>query len=117
MFEKILVCVDGSECADRAAKTALDIAWKFGAEVILINVCNLAPAVAPYVMVPEASPNLIDIESYLRATQDTVLADARLEFDKEGVNVKTLGQSGQPVDVIVQTAEEQQADLIVLGSR
>jgi len=117
MFKKILVCVDGSECGEHAAQVAIDIAWKFGAEVVLINVCDLAAATAPFLVAPEAIPNIGGIGEYMCDAQKTLLAEARQLFEKQGISLKVRGDMGQPVDLIVRAAEEERADLIVLGSR
>jgi nucleotide-binding universal stress UspA family protein len=41
LIKKILVALDGSESADRALDFALDLAEKYSAEVVLLNVFQL----------------------------------------------------------------------------
>jgi len=117
MFKKIVVCVDGSECSNHAAQTAVDVAWKFGAEVVLLNVCSLSPAMAPYVLVPEAMPNITGIQEYMEDAQQGVLSDAKQLFDRQGVSLRIRAESGQPVETIIKVADDERADLVVVGSR
>jgi len=117
MFKRILVCTDGSEIAAHAALVASDLAWKFGADVTLLNVVNPAPLVAPYAMAVEAAPNTEELIRIAEESQKTVLSNATAPFEREGVNVKVRAEMGQPVDCIVRVAEEEKSDLIVLASR
>jgi nucleotide-binding universal stress UspA family protein len=117
MFSKILVCSDGSENAEHAVKTAVSLACKFGAEVVLVNVVNPAPLVAPYVMAVEAAPNTEVLLEYAEDSQTTLLCKASEPFAQEGIKVKLRAEMGQPVDVILSVADEEKADVIVLGSR
>lgn len=117
MFKKILVCTDGSDHAVRAAQIAPELAWKFGAEVTLLNVVNPAPLVAPYVLAVEAAPNTEEIVEIAEEGQKAILCKALAPFDREGVNAHIRPEMGQPVETILSVAEEEKADLIVLGSR
>lgn len=117
MFEKILVCSDGSENAARAGKAAAELAWKFGAEVILLNVVNPAPLLAPYSMAIEAAPNAGAIIEFAKEGQRAVLQKAAEPFAGEGIALKTRAEMGQTVDTILSVAEDEKTDLIVMGSR
>jgi nucleotide-binding universal stress UspA family protein len=117
MFKKILVCADGSEGAGHAAQTARDIAAKFGAEVLLVNVASPATAVAPYMLMPEAVPDAWEVGEHLLEAQKSILSKAKVVFEQEGIAVQACGLTGQPVHEIVRVAEKERVDLIVLGSR
>lgn len=117
MFKKILVCTDGSENAVHAAEAASELAWKFGADVILLNVVNPSPLVAPYVLAVEAAPNSDVILQYAEESQRAVLEHAVAPFKREGIKLTTRAEIGQQVDCIISVAEEEKADLIVMGSR
>jgi nucleotide-binding universal stress UspA family protein len=117
MFKRILVCTDGSENATHAAQTAADLAWKLGAEVTLLSVVNPAPLLAPYTIAVEAAPDAEAIFEFAAENQKTVLCTAAEPFEREGVRIKTRGEMGQPVDIILNVAEEEKSDLIVMGSR
>jgi len=46
MLQDILVAIDGSESSDRALDVALDMAWKFSAKLVLINVFSPVTALS-----------------------------------------------------------------------
>ena len=117
MFKKILVCIDGSAHAMKAAHTAVGVAKCFGSEVVLIDVLASIPTVAPYVMAVEAAPDLGELMMKAEHDQRTTLACVASLFQNEGILVRMRPETGSPVDVISQVAEDEHADLIVLGSR
>ena len=53
----------------------------------------------------------------LREVAEAVLARAAKELEAEGIEVETHAREGDPADVIIQLAEDQGAELIVVGSR
>ena len=97
--------------------TAANLASKFGSEVVLVNIVNPAPLVAPYMMAVEAVPNTEVLLEYAEESQRALLCKASAAFEQEGVKATARAEMGQPVDVILSVAEEEKADLIVLGSR
>jgi nucleotide-binding universal stress UspA family protein len=60
-----------------------------------------------------------DIEHTLGPNEDVdaTLADAARDVDDAGVEVQTIARQGEPADVILDVAEEQNADLIVVGNK
>lgn len=117
MFSKILVCNDGSEHAMKAARTAIDLAKRFGSEVLVIDVLAPLPTVAPYVLSMEAAPDMGEIIQEAEAEQRATLDCVASLFQKESIPVRVLPETGHAVEVIARVAEEEKADLIVLGSR
>jgi nucleotide-binding universal stress UspA family protein len=53
----------------------------------------------------------------LREIAESVLARAMREAEDEGVEVETHAREGDPAEAIIEVANEQQADLIVVGNR
>jgi nucleotide-binding universal stress UspA family protein len=117
MIKKILVCTDGSECSKGAALTAAEIATRFVADVVLVNVSNPAPAIGPYMMAAEAIPDISGIQQGLLEAQQAIIEGAKTELESAGIHPRVRAETGQPVFEIVRAAEEENADLIVLGSR
>lgn len=118
MFTKILVCSDGSEHALAAAGAAAEIAQKFGAEIVLLNVFNPAAVPAPFIGVPGASLlTATDMGCYAQELQQTVEKDTGRVFDEIGVPYICRRELGHPVDRIVAVAATIKADLIVMGTR
>ncbi|MDQ1278988.1 MAG: hypothetical protein QG670_248 [Thermoproteota archaeon] len=114
MIKKILVPVDGSEHAERALDSALDLAQKYSAEVLILTVVQYGP------LPSEGSPQ--SINAYLEAIDDfhrKVLSDALEKVKKTipGLKVSTKSDEGYPADKIIETANEDEFDLIVMGRR
>jgi nucleotide-binding universal stress UspA family protein len=53
----------------------------------------------------------------LREVAETVLGRVAGEIEREGIEVETHAQEGDPAHVILQVAEEQGAELVVVGAR
>lgn len=114
MFKKILVPLDGSDLAERALEPALTIASEQeGCEVILLSV-----PVYRDIMVPSASgfDLLLPDESLdnFRQEIETYLNDVKTTWNRPEVRLRTLVVEGDVASVIVDTAEEQAVDLIIM---
>jgi nucleotide-binding universal stress UspA family protein len=117
MFNKIMVCIDGSDHSIRAIHTAAEIAAKFGAEAVAANVLEEAAEIAPYVMAMEAAPDMTALFEQAELEQSNELKCAETLFAKAGVACKPLAIKGNVVESILKAAEDEHADLIVIGSR
>ncbi len=116
MISKILVAVDGSECANRALDFALDIAEKFEAQVHIVNA--LEPPVYGSPDDPLAiSAGMAGFIKDLRKSHGTLLAKAeeRATAAKPSVKVTTELLEGNPPNRIVAAAAEGNFDIVVLG--
>ncbi|UCD45472.1 MAG: universal stress protein [Candidatus Bathyarchaeota archaeon] len=124
MYEKILVPLDGSEPSNHALEHALSIAEKYKSKVTLL-------AVVPRVVLPvfpdegfgtapvTAAKDMARYQDKMKEIYENVLKDAREEVSKEhpGIELETVLKEGRPSATIVETAEEGEIDLIVMGSR
>ena len=123
-YERILVALDGSQESYRALEHAASIAEKFGSELTLL-------AVVPRVMLPifphggfgpvpmTATKNMAQVQDGLKAFYQDVLTDAgaRVRSEHPDLNVIALLREGRPSSTIVEEAESDGVDLIVVGSR
>ncbi|HEU0143526.1 MAG TPA: universal stress protein [Nitrososphaera sp.] len=120
-FEKVLVCVDGSESSMKAADYAVMLAKQSGAEVIALNVIvsqlGYAYSAGPFGLV---TPNTIN--DMLKKSKQ----EAQKWFDDIGKNAVTNGvkfktevvvSPTSTVPAIVDYAERNKVDLIVVGTR
>ena len=116
MISKILIGYDGSSCADRALEFGLDLAERYSAHVVVINVVEL-----PVFGSPEdplaVSAGAASFIRELRAAHEAVLARAKEKAAKlkPSVTVATLLREGNPPDQIVGTASEDGFDIVVVG--
>lgn len=117
MFTKLLVATDGSGNALAAATLAAEIARRFHANSLLLNIFEAPYANADAMGVWSLA---IDAETLkLCATrQKEVVAERTLPlFEAAGVTTRFLQEWGHPVERITHVAAQEQSDLIVLGSR
>jgi nucleotide-binding universal stress UspA family protein len=116
MFERIVVGTDGSDTAKVAVQQAADLAGKVGATLGLVSAYEPVPASrlreerqeVPADMAHVVSPSE-DVEALLAETAKLV--------EKDGVTVETFARQGDPADAILDVAEEQKADLIIVGNK
>ncbi|MFN8104994.1 MAG: universal stress protein [Acidimicrobiia bacterium] len=112
-FSKILVATDGSPGGDAAVRLAADVASKMGAEVHLLHVYETAPAfVAGF-----EQPMALEVNDALEAAAKRVVSSAEAILADEGVTTKSHCLGGHPPSLILDLAESEGADLIVLGHR
>lgn len=113
MFEKILVPVDGSKASDLSLQKALEIGEKFGSELFIFTV---VPELTVFEQYPVDYPYTQEVT---RANQE----QARYMLEELSNNANYSGElntyyrSGSPATEIVQFAEENDIDLIVIGNR
>ena len=117
MYEKILVALDGSEHAKHALNYALESAVKWSAELIILTVI---PPVSSLTYFDEFSAQYIpDLMDNLRESHQRILSEAAnvVKNKQPDMKVETRLEEGRPSDVIVEIAQEEDVDLIVMGSR
>ncbi len=109
MFRKILVAHDGSEGAQKAFATALDLAARSGAELHIISV--------------------IEVHSHFAATMGEVIEEKEEENKlyaqvkqeasrmaaERGVQLQAKVVAGHEVETIIRSAREGGYDLLVVG--
>jgi nucleotide-binding universal stress UspA family protein len=109
---KVLVATDGSAHSEKAVLWALDLAQKSGAKVTLFTVALFTKDLGG--MMYEMPPGMQ--EKIERAAQGD-LFKAKALFDSKGVAVETALELGQsPANNIIDKAEREKFDLIVMGS-
>lgn len=91
MYKKVLIATDGSATASKAVGIGASLAKSVGAELLLLHVGD-----------PSEGKSVLDA-----ATQ---------KFG-DGLTVSTKSVSGDPADMICETAESDGADLIVVGNK
>jgi nucleotide-binding universal stress UspA family protein len=107
----ILVPIDFSAGSEAALDYAAALATKLGARLVLLNAIGI-PALA----VPELGLAVTNtmIESLVHDNRRSL--DLLIEQRCAGISCEPLLRTGDPRDVILHTAEEAQADLIVMGT-
>ncbi len=116
MFKHILLATDGSAASENAAKLAVDLARIHGAKLTALYVVDPYP----YLGIGEANP--LGFQSYMAAAQEhAAQAHAKVSVlcSKYGAPVDSELRVVENVTAsvgIIQTAKDENADLIVVGS-
>jgi len=117
LFKKILIATDGSEHAKHALNYAVESAVKWGAKLIILTVI---PPISPLVASSKYNaPYIPKLEDNLRESHQRILSEAANIVKNKHLEIKVETQllKGRPSYVIVETAKEEDVDLIVMGSR
>jgi nucleotide-binding universal stress UspA family protein len=116
MFKHILLATDGSPCSERAATVAVDLARVHGAKITALYVVDPYP----YLGIGEANP--YGFQAYMSAAQELgAQAHAKVTAmcSAGGTAVQMTPRVVEDVTAyrgIVETAQTEGADLIVVGS-
>lgn len=113
MAEQIVVGTDGSEPAERAVREAIDIAVRDGARLHIVTAYP-DPAM---VLRERIASGATRMDVNLRDVADSVVARNERDAEERGVEVVTHTRESNPAEAILDVASEQNADLIVVGSR
>jgi len=116
MFSSIVVGTDGSDAATRAVREAIDVAAAVSATLELVSA---------YAPVPERRlhAGLRDVPANVawainpKQEVELALSDAADIARNAGVNVNTYARQGDPADAILDVAEEQKSDLVIIGNK
>jgi nucleotide-binding universal stress UspA family protein len=92
VYERILVGADGSATAARAVDRAVEVAAATGARLTILCVDS-----------PERSQKVVDAEVERHRSS--------------GVDLSTRTESGDPASVLVEVAEQDHYDLLVVGNK
>jgi nucleotide-binding universal stress UspA family protein len=106
--KRILLPTDGSATAIEATEVAVGIAKRFGAELVAIFV-DPAPAFDPL------EESMLEASEGVHHTR-AGLHVAEVSGKKNGVSVRSVIEVGATAHAILDTAREQECDLIVIGN-
>ena len=116
MVKTIAVGTDGSDTATKAVDFALDMAERYGSDVVVassyqpVSESQLrreqrdAPADIQWSINPSE-----EVEATLRAVEE--------KAKERGIKITSDARQGDPADVLVEIAEEHGADVLVIGNR
>lgn len=114
MFKHILIASDGSEASAHAATMALRLCKIHGARLTVIYVVDPYP----YLGIGEANP--VGFQAYMSAAQDIaarVFDQVKAQAAEAGVQADSrLVENVQAHKGIIEAADAETADLVVLGS-
>lgn len=119
MFEKILICLDGSKLAEQILPYATEQAKRFNSKVVLLQAFTIPSTVtaAGAQASPAVSPDLIQEEAHrLEAEAKAYLEEVATPLREKGMDVVCITLQGTAGEVIVSYAQNEDADLIALAT-
>jgi nucleotide-binding universal stress UspA family protein len=131
-MKTIVVGYDGSDAAERALRRAAEVAESFSARLVVVSVSpsadvpaleptaevvlpTLAGPVAPGGTVPLPQPVSVPPEPEELARRQ--LERARMSLASRSIASEYVVELGDPAERLLETADQRDADLIVVGSR
>jgi nucleotide-binding universal stress UspA family protein len=112
VFSNVLVATDGSECAERALESAIDMVKVSNGKLTIMHVLELPPTVGI------GKTLTAKVVRFYTNDAKAFLEEQQHEAKTRGVDAGTiLAKSGSPAKAILSTAKSRKMDLIVVGSR
>lgn len=114
MTRRVVVATDGSKAAVRAVDFAATVAKAWNAELVVLTISTA--------LSPAELRELAQADHDLGTATDTlvrrILDDATARATQHGVaEIRTLSMSGDPANATLKLAQDERADLIVVGRR
>ena len=110
---RILVGVDGSEPAQRAARRAFDLGRRLGETVTLAHVLPPPPVFSE----PAVVLDIAELERRVYESGKTVLESLAAEGRASGAQVETRMLTGPAAEILAEQAQAADVDFVVVGSR
>lgn len=118
MFGKIVVCLDGSNLAEKILPYVIEQAKRFDSEIVLLRVISeptiISPAIPgmpglPIGVKKSLTREEAEAEAYLKSVADRILSEEKLRVSYDRV----LGPAGQ---TIIDYCGEHQIELIAIAT-
>jgi nucleotide-binding universal stress UspA family protein len=115
MFNRILVCLDGSALAEEILPYATEVARRFGSKVVLLEVTTPPSIVIEPTTGYSHTTSLAEVQ---RSEEEAAsyLEDISHQLKEQALDVEYLTIPGSPGKTIISYAEENNIGLIALGT-
>ena len=116
MVQTVAVGTDGSGTADKAVEFAIDLAARYEAKVVFISAYN---PVGESRLRREASEAPDDMQWMINPAEDVdaTLRDCEERAEERGLRWASEARQGDPAKVLVELAESNDADVLVIGNK
>ena len=116
MVQTIAVGTDGSETAAKAVDFAINMAERYGSKLVVAS--SFSP-VSEDRLAKEQSDALREIQWSINPMEDVeaILRDVEEKARERGVKTVSEARQGNPADVLCDVAEDQGADVLVVGNK
>ncbi len=112
MYKTVVVGTDGSPRADKAVQEAIDLARSEGARLHLVAAYS---EIERHWEQIQSSARVETVD--LREVAEQALARCAKKAEEQGVEVEFDAHHGDPAEVILEVADQENADLIVVGNK
>ena len=112
MFKRVVVPLDGSECADKAFGVAVDLAKLHGSQIAACSIVDPVLVVGSTPPSPAMDVVLTDMQNEAHRRIDDAVERAR----EAGVAARGEGITGVAFERILDFAKRNAADVIVMGT-
>lgn len=124
-MRKILIAVDGSDSAQKAAQKGAELADQLGAEATLIHVyaesaqipVNQFNEVASYLSAETMEEIMEQQEDTIKERRQKILDEDAEYFEEKGLDVEKVLLHGDPADEVCDYAEKNNFDLIIVADK
>jgi len=117
MYGSIVVGTDGSDTAKEAVRQAAELAKAVGGRILLVSAYEPVPESRLRQERTELPADVTWMVNPREDVQGVLDAEAERISDTGISGVETFAREGDPADAILDVAEEQGADLIVVGNK
>jgi nucleotide-binding universal stress UspA family protein len=116
MVQTVAVGTDGSGTADKAVEFAIDLAARYEAKVVFISAYN---PVGESRLRRAASDAPDDMQWMINPAEDVdaTLRDCEERAEERGLRWASEARQGDPAKVLVELAESNNADVLVIGNK
>ena len=107
MVQTVAVGTDGSGTADKAVEFAIDLAARYEAKIVFISAYN------------PVSESRDDMQWMINPAEDvdSMLRDCEERAEERGLRWASEARQGDPAKVLVELAESNHADVLVIGNK
>ena len=109
-INRIITSVDGSLLSRRVVERAAEMAAMFQAKVILLHVRQKVPDIL-------GEPYYQQVLNKYMDSAEGITTPLKPLFEERGVEHEVLILEGDPAEAIVEAANDEKCDLIVMGTR
>ena len=112
----ILVPTDGSDCAEKAADYAIDMAKSAGGSILFLNVVDAESPAFTFELERTATSEVNSLLNKLRDAGQACVDRLKQRSGDAGVQAETKVVNGHPWEEILAEASRSSADHIIMGS-
>jgi nucleotide-binding universal stress UspA family protein len=123
MIDKILVALDGTESSEKTLDYAIELTEQLSAKLSIMSVIpseNMPPVIVPFGFVPAFPPaSIANISKQLSKKYEEYLTKKLVEKEETNPDLDITAKlaEGKPAETIIETAEIEDFDLVIVGDK